>query len=426
MVLPMSDPTFPPPHASEPEAGSPSAASQKKPWWRRWWAIAAAAVIVVVVIGAVFGADDEEGEPEAAAPTTVLAETLVPDETTSATAEIEEPVEPSATAPAATTAETTVPPAPSRDAIEGAPVGLKGDRASPVPAGQIADIGSGWRLQVLEVIDDATPLVLAENQFNDPPPDGARFTIVKVALGYFGFDDPQSPFLTSISAVASANRQLDSDCGVIPSSLPFFEDYFSGGVVVGNVCFVTAPEDAGTVQLYASTGFGGGDVFLDASASPESVELMMALRGIHQGTAAADARLAPVPLGTSADLGDGWTLTVISPAQDITDAVLAENRFNSPPPDGYRFVAFGVNLVFNGEGSENAFAVTVNAVGDSNLQFDSSCGVVPGELDQFIDMFAGGSTDGLLCFVTPVEDFGTMVAYSTVGFDNDAVFFATQ
>jgi hypothetical protein len=73
----------------------------------------------------------------------------------------------------------------------------------------------------------------------------------------------------------------------------FVEDFFNGGVVVGNVCFVAAPADAGAMQILGSAGFTGRDVFLDASASPESVEPMTTLRGNHPGTTAADSRLAP-------------------------------------------------------------------------------------------------------------------------------------
>ena len=85
----------------------------------------------------------------------------------------------------------------------------------------------------LEVIDDGTAQVMEANQFNDPPPSGARFSLVTVALGYFGFDDPNSGFDLTIAGVGASARQLDTDCGVTPSPLPVFEDMFSGGVVIG-------------------------------------------------------------------------------------------------------------------------------------------------------------------------------------------------
>ena len=39
--------------------------------------------------------------------------------------------------------------------IVGAPVGRTGTRSDPVPVGEIADLGDGWRLQVIGVADDA-------------------------------------------------------------------------------------------------------------------------------------------------------------------------------------------------------------------------------------------------------------------------------
>ena len=73
--------------------------------------------------------------------------------------------------------------------IEGAPEGVTGDRSAPVPSGEIADVGRGWRVQVLDVIEDGTDVMMAED-FNGPPPDGSRYTLVDVAVGY-GVDEPR-------------------------------------------------------------------------------------------------------------------------------------------------------------------------------------------------------------------------------------------
>ena len=50
--------------------------------------------------------------------------------------------------------------------------------------------------------------------------------------------------------------------------LDFTVDVFAGGVVSGNVCFVTTAEDVAVLQLYA-TGelFMGDDVFLAATGA---------------------------------------------------------------------------------------------------------------------------------------------------------------
>ena len=337
-------------------------------------------------------------------------------------------VEPQASEPQETV-ETEAPvatdPPSSGDAVAGAPNGAKGNREDPVPSGAIADIGDGFRLQVLSVTDDATALVLEENQFNDPPPQGSRFTLVEVALGYYGFSDPESGIFTSIGAVGADNTEISEDCGVEPSALERYSDMFSGAVNRGNLCFVTTPEDAGMLQLYASTGFSGGDTFLDAGGTPTEVAEMQPLFGIQAGTSSADGRTNPTPIGESADIGDDWSLAVTGPAVDITDAVLGENQFNDPPPEGFRFVGVPLQLAYDGTESTNALMVSIKSVGNTNVEYSESCGVAPNELDFFTDVFGGGVLEGQVCFVVPADDLNTMTVYAEA-FLEDTIFFATQ
>lgn len=309
--------------------------------------------------------------------------------------------------------------------MEGAPEGTTGDRSNPVPAGEIADIGDGYRLQVLSVVDDATDLILAENQFNDPPPEGSRFSIVEVALGYYGFDDPQFGLFTTVAAVGAGNTELPNSCGVTPNELEQFIDTFAGGVIRGNLCFVSTPADSGALQLYASTGFSGGDVFLDASASPTEPVVMPTLRGVQPGSSSEQVRNQPIPLATPSDVGEGWSVAATGPAVDITDPVMAENQFNEPPPEGFRFVGIPLRMEYGGEGSSNAFTVTTKAVGSSNVQYSTDCGVIPGELDSFTDVFAGGALEGQVCFVVPADDLGSEVLYAGA-FLEEAVYFAAR
>jgi hypothetical protein len=309
--------------------------------------------------------------------------------------------------------------------VAGTPAGITGDRANPVPAGAIADIGTGWRLQVLKVNTDAAAAVAAENQFNDPPPPGSTFTLITVALGYFGQEDPKSAFETTISAVGAANVELTASCGSIPQELNSFGELFAGGVVVGNVCFVTTPEDTASLQLYASSQlFGGDDVFLATSPAPDAAAPMPALTGPQPEAASSPSRLAPIPLGVAADIGEGWKLSVSGAARDITDETLAGNQFNEPPPDGFRFIGIDVTYSYDGAGSASAFTVTTKAVGGDNRELGTECGVTPGEVDQSAEIFSGGTVSGTICFVVPTTS-AALVLYATSGFDGGNIMFAT-
>jgi hypothetical protein len=114
----------------------------------------------------------------------------------------------------------------------------------------------------------------------------------------------------------------------------------------------------------------------------------------------------------------------MSPARDITDAVMADNSFNAPPPDGYRYIGVDVAYAYNGSGAGSPFTVTTKAVGASNVELSGNCGVVPGAMDLSTDVFAGGTLTGTLCFVAPAAD-PAFVLYVTASFIGDRAIFAT-
>ena len=422
-----------PPFQAPPPLSAPLTPAPKKWWAAKWlglpvgaWLAVGAAVAVGVVAVVVTGGDDDGGS---VAPATTPAGTVVtpatsddaPDDTT----------EPTLTTPATepgaetTTLATDFPdPFDEVEEVAGSPEGATGTRDAPVPPGVVADIGGGWRLQVVDVVADASAAVAAASEFNEPPPAGSTFTLVKVALGYFGVEDPQSGFQPTITGVGASSSELDTSCGTVPDEVDLFTDVFAGGVLVGNLCFVTTPDDVAALQVYGLGDFFAEEgVFLDAASAPSAATTLATMEGPQPGAASTAGRLAPTPLATPVDLGEGWTMTVTGPARDITDATMAYNDFNEPPPDGYRFIGLDVVYAFDGAGSSAAYSVTTKAVGDANIELAQDCGDFPDAADTFIDLFAGGSTTGTICFVVPV-DAPQFVLYAWSDFTVPATVFA--
>jgi hypothetical protein len=444
-------PPSPPPAPGEQLQGA-TARHDRQRWWRqrRWrlptwtWLLVASAFLIIA-LASLLGADDEsttalreaadtvdeapestDDEPtdrsDATPSTERAATTTAPAPTTSRASETTEA--PTTSAGTSTTVATTTT-TPS-NLIEGSPSGTVGTRGDPVPPGGVADIGGGWRLQVLGWNPDATPLIMQENQFNEPPPEGSAFTLVPVALGYFGRDDPTSLFEVTISALGGSAVELSGDCGVIPNQLDISTEVFSGGVVVGNVCFVTTPGDREAMQLYA-TGelFGERDSFMTIGDAPAAVALEP-LRGPQNAAKATPLRAAPNPVGAEVAVGSSWRV-VIAGSRDGTAEVLAENQFNEPPPEGTRFVLADVILRYSGEGTGSVFDVTFSAVSESNVSLPRDCGVTPRSLDYTTDVFAGGEVGGTICFVVPVQDNAlTIYANDTFSFEDDPVYLASS
>jgi hypothetical protein len=329
------------------------------------------------------------------------------------------------------TTQATVPPtvAPTTPTVASeAPVAPgTGSADSPVPIGKVADIGGGWRLQVVNVVPDATAAVVAANGSVVLPPDGSRFTLVTIALGYFGMEDPKTAFDTTIAAIGVANADLSNQCGPVPGALNPFGEVFSGGVTTGNICFVTTAQDFPALALYATGGLlnGSQQVFFSAGTTPPAVTPMAPLPGPQPGAAATPARLSPTPKGIGADIGGGWALTVNSSPTDITAAVIAESELNVPPPDGSLYLGINVTYAYLGTGSASAFAVIANAVGGANVAWPNYCGVIPNQIDSTQVVSTGGTVAGTLCFVVPAAD-RDLLLYATADLSVRDVMFATR
>lgn len=109
-------------------------------------------------------------------------------------------------------------------------------------------------------------------------------------------------------------------------------------------------------------------------------------------------RAAPALVGTRVRAGD-WEVRVLGSTPDGTSAVMAENQFNDPPRTGWQFYLVEVELTYRGTGSETPFLrVNFAGLGRGNVLRDDSCGVIPDELDDLTELFAGGSITGNICF----------------------------
>lgn len=131
-----------------------------------------------------------------------------------------------------------------------------GTRASPLPLGSEATLSNGWTLSVLGVTPNATDAVLAENQFNEPPPDGKQFFLVNINATYGGGEGSALPLGDiSFSVVDSGNTQIrEGDCGVVPAKFDFFTEVFDGGALSGNLCFTVPTSTTASLVMYADAG----------------------------------------------------------------------------------------------------------------------------------------------------------------------------
>ena len=124
-------------------------------------------------------------------------------------------------------------------------------RSNPIPLGNVARSGQ-WKVRVLGTTPDATAIVLAENQFNDPPTAGRQFYIARVQATYVGGDSASFDAgyrLRAVGGAALEYTSFDDSCGVIPDEFTD-NDAFTGGTLEGNVCWSVRSSDANSLVMY--------------------------------------------------------------------------------------------------------------------------------------------------------------------------------
>jgi hemolysin type calcium-binding protein len=152
------------------------------------------------------------------------------------------------------------PPAPPPPPLP--PLGSTPARA--YPFGTEVTLAGDWKVRVVSTIPDATALVLAENQFNDPPAPGKQFFIVRVQATYVGTgaDSFDGTFrLRAVGPSAVSYNAFDDTCGVIPEEISD-SDVFPGGTIEGNVCWQVQSPDAASLVMYDDPLVSDTKVFL--------------------------------------------------------------------------------------------------------------------------------------------------------------------
>ncbi len=135
--------------------------------------------------------------------------------------------------------------------IEVAAGGREGSRGNEIDLGSAARVGE-WDVTVVGFDEDATELVLAENQFNDPPADGSVFVLIDLRATYRGADS--SSFWADLSWLILrptnvAFISFDVSCGTFPNDFAFADEVFQGGTSEGSVCFEVPASEVGELSL---------------------------------------------------------------------------------------------------------------------------------------------------------------------------------
>ena len=292
------------------------------------------------------------------------------------------------------TATTTFEPTSTSTSDTGSSAGSSLD--SPVAVGGVAEVGD-WRVRVVGLTPDATEHVMAENEFNDPPPDGNQFFIATLEATHNGTESSTFWVDMSLKAVGETNvayEAFEASCGVIPEDINNSGETFTGGTIAGNVCWNIQASDASSLVMIAEESFSLDETRAFFSLDPTATPLD---ESTATHTSGGEDRGPKTPIGETASVGS-WSLKVTGVTPDATDDVLAENEFNDPPPEGNQFFIATLEATYNGDESSTFWVdMSLKAVGESNVAyeaFEATCGIIPNDIDDAGETFPGGTFTG--------------------------------
>ncbi len=145
-----------------------------------------------------------------------------------------------------------------------------------------------------------------------------------------------------------------------------------------------------------------------AAAAPDSAD---------EGT-----RDNPFPIGTPVSNGE-WDVTLGEP-REAWGEIQAANQFNDPPPEGMEFYVIPVTATYQGDETGLAWVdLTVEFVGSDARTYTDRCGVIPADLMDVAELYAGGVAEGNVCVTVPSGADGLWTL--STGWGGNTVFFAS-
>ncbi|MCL2090355.1 MAG: hypothetical protein FWH11_03885 [Micrococcales bacterium] len=122
--------------------------------------------------------------------------------------------------------------------------GRAGTRDNPYPVGSTIK-GKEWEVTINSVTLGANDAVAAENQFNDPPPEGKQYALVNITATYVGTES-STPWVTIkyVGADGSTASSYDASA-VVPDEFNSYTELYQGGSATGNIALlvpIEAPE----------------------------------------------------------------------------------------------------------------------------------------------------------------------------------------
>jgi hypothetical protein len=282
-------------------------------------------------------------------------------------------------------------------------------RSNPLPnAGPITF--KNWEVEILETVtgEKAWHVLQAANQFNDPPPDGWEYLLVRYRIRNLSIDSDNKPLGLHVTGDANRIHYSFDYSAVTPD--PTLETYLPGGA-----------ESEGWESYLIRSGQEDLMVVVDDQFNFDLPYHFIALTDesrITVNTELLDS-LTPTAIGSHPNepalvgqvvTSDDWQISIVETyaGEEAWQRILDANQFNDPLSSGMIFVLVKIRMRYIGHDEKG---VNVSTYTDTFALLDGSDvaqeapRVVEPEPDLDGYLFPGGELEGWLALQVPEESF---------------------
>jgi hypothetical protein len=275
------------------------------------------------------------------------------------------------------------------------PVGLS--PSNPIPAGELV-VAPGWEFQVLERVrgDEAWNRVLAANQFNDPPAEGAEYLMVRLRVKCLAEDEETHWVDESYFEVVGSDRVQRYNPSVVDPDPALDAELYGEGETEGWITLSVGQDEDNLILVFEEwLSFDDESLRYVALEEGAALDVPAELFDIP-ATDSGVERSNPVPFGETSTT-ENWQLQAVDVVRgdDAWNRILEANSFNDPPEEGMEYVMALVNVRYIGTENKaiNIDGSFFSSTGDANVLYDAPSVVDPDpEMD--IYLFPGGQYQG--------------------------------
>lgn len=301
------------------------------------------------------------------------------------------------------------------------PVGMS--RSNPVPCSETVSVPN-WDVQVVEVVrgDEAWLAIDAANMFNQPPPEGMEYLLVRLHVRCTYADGDEHSIGGSDFRV-TGDRLIEYFNATVVEPDPRLDAYlFADGETEGWSAYLVGQGEGSLIlivdELPASAEDQRRYIALDEGASIAVAPELGEIRPTDLG----EERGSPAPLGQTVTTED-WEVTVLEVVRgaDAWSMVQEANRFNDPPLEGMEYIAVRIRARYISTVDEAAPVDDLfyfKSTGDAGVLYDLPGVIEPspaldarlfpgGQYEGWVILQAGQGESGMMAVFAPLFDFSS-------------------